>query len=81
MTAALFVSIGFLLAGVYLLAGLIFLLPFQLYGITRVDETTHKSGIGFRIIISPGIIVFWPIILKKWLFMVKQGNTLREKPN
>lgn len=77
--ATLIVSIGLMLVGLYLLAGLIFVFPFLVYGLNRIDETTHKSSVGFRIIISPGIIVLWPILLKKWISAVKMKTSKEDQ--
>ena len=52
---------------VYLLLGVCFLIPFLVKGITKVDEDAHGSTIGFKIIIIPGVIVFWPLLLSKWM--------------
>jgi hypothetical protein len=51
----------------YLLCGFVFAIPFVIKGVTVIDEGAHGSSIGFRIIIIPGVIVFWPFLLKKWI--------------
>ena len=51
----------------YLFCGLVFAIPFVLKGVTAIDEGAHGSSIGFRIIIIPGVIIFWPFLLKKWI--------------
>ena len=56
-----------LLAAAYLLMGLLFAIPFVIKGVTRIDEGASGSGWGFRLIIIPGTIVFWPFLLKKWM--------------
>ncbi len=52
---------------IYLLLGVLFVIPFLTKGMTKVDETAHGGTIGFKIIIIPGAIVFWPFLLKKWM--------------
>jgi len=52
---------------VYLFCGLVFAIPFVLKGVTAIDEGAHGSSIGFRIIIMPGVMIFWPFLLKKWI--------------
>ena len=52
---------------IYLLLGVLFVIPFLLKGLTKVDEGAHGGSIGFRIIIMPGVIVFWPVLLSKWM--------------
>lgn len=52
---------------IYLLAGILFSVIFVSKGIQQIDEGTHGTGIGFRLIIIPGCIIFWPVLLKKWI--------------
>ncbi len=56
-----------LLAVLYFSCGIVFAIAFILKGAGVVDEAVHGSSIGFKIIIIPGTIVFWPVLLKKWL--------------
>jgi hypothetical protein len=51
----------------YLLCGLLFAVPFVIKGVTDVDEGTHGTKLGFRLIIIPGTIMFWPLLLSKWI--------------
>jgi len=55
----------------YLVAGSLFALVFILFGVQKVDPTAHGSTAGFRIIIIPGCILLWPILLRKWLNTIK----------
>jgi len=59
---------------IYLLLGFVFAIAFIIKGVSKIDEGAHGSSIGFRIIIIPGVIVFWPLLLKKWLRANKQVN-------
>lgn len=61
------IEILLLIVSVYLFCGLLFAIPFVAKGVTVIDEGAHGSSIGFRIIIIPGSIVFWPLLLKKWI--------------
>jgi hypothetical protein len=61
------VTILLIIVAVYLVAGLVFAIPFVIKGVTKIDEGAHGSTWGFRIIIIPGTIVFWPLLLKRWL--------------
>lgn len=51
----------------YLLCGLVFAIFFVTKVVTVVDEGAKGTGIGFRIIILPAVILLWPLLLKKWL--------------
>jgi hypothetical protein len=61
------VEVVLIVAAIYLGCGLIFAIPFILKGVTVIDEVAVGSRIGFRIIIIPGVVVFWPLLLKKWM--------------
>ena len=61
------VSICLLIVAAYLFAGIVFTIFFQAKGISKIDEGVHGSSVGFRIIIVPGCIVFWPLLLNKWI--------------
>jgi hypothetical protein len=55
-----------LLAAFYLILGLLFAIPFVIKGVTKIDEGAKGTGWGFRIIIIPGVVICWPLLLKKW---------------
>ena len=63
---------NFVKAFVYTLAGyaglgLVFAAPFVWFGVQRVDDEAKGSGIGFRLLILPGIAAFWPMFLYRWV--------------
>lgn len=49
----------------YLIVGVAFALLFIIRWVTRLDEASTESGWSFRLMIFPGCVVFWPILLKK----------------
>jgi hypothetical protein len=51
----------------YLSAGVMFSIPFLVKWIYRLDEATHESSLTFKLMIVPGCIIFWPVLLKKYL--------------
>jgi len=53
--------------GAYLLCGVLFAIPFIIKGVNAIDEGAQEATLGFRIIILPGTIVFWPLLLSKWI--------------
>jgi hypothetical protein len=71
----LFLEIILLLVAAYLGAGLLFAIGFLFWGIEKVDEGAAHASIGFRIIILPGLMVFWPVLLKKWLHEHRKTRT------
>ena len=60
------VEIFLIIVAVYLLIGVLFVIPFLMKGLNKIDEGANDSTIGFKIIIIPGVIVFWPLLLKRW---------------
>jgi Na+-driven multidrug efflux pump len=63
----MFVNIILIVAAIYLAIGFLFVIPFVIKGAQKVDEGAHGGSIGFRIIIIPGTMVFWPLLLKRWM--------------
>ena len=51
----------------YLFAGLVFAAPFLLFGVQRIDPDAKRGSIGFRLIIIPGICLFWPLLAVRWV--------------
>jgi hypothetical protein len=65
--------VSFILAIIagYLAVGFLFTIPFLLKGVAKIDEGAHGASWGFRVIIIPGTIVFWPFLLKRWINAIK----------
>ena len=53
--------------GVYLLVGLLFAIPFAFRGVKAIDPAAADGTWGFKLLIIPGAMVFWPILLKRWM--------------
>jgi len=51
---------------VYVALGLIFAGPFAWFGVQRLDSEAQGSGMGFRLLILPGVAAFWPMFLYRW---------------
>lgn len=52
---------------IYLIAGVGFALLFLSVLIKVVDEAVLNSPWTFRILLFPGCVVFWPLLLRKYL--------------
>jgi len=50
----------------YVSLGLAFAVPFVWSGVQRLDSEAQRSGIGFRLLILPGVAAFWPMFLYRW---------------
>ena len=55
------------LLGIYLGCGLLFAVPFALVGANRIDPHAKPGTWGFRVLILPGTIFLWPLLLRRWL--------------
>ncbi|MFK7946562.1 MAG: hypothetical protein AB8G11_03145 [Saprospiraceae bacterium] len=53
--------------GIYLVLGFLFSLVFIWKGLHKVDEGVNGSSFFFKVLIFPGMIVFWVLFLKKWI--------------
>ncbi|MEZ4775532.1 MAG: hypothetical protein R3D00_20270 [Bacteroidia bacterium] len=60
------VSVTFTLVGIYLLVGVLFGLFFVFRGVQKTDPGAEGTGLGFRLLILPGAIALWPVLLGKW---------------
>lgn len=55
-----------ILGGVYLVCGLVFAVPFVLLGVKRIDPHAAQGSWGFQLVIFPGVMAFWPLLLRRW---------------
>jgi hypothetical protein len=47
----------------YATLGVVFAVPFVWLGVQRLDSEAQGSGVGFRLLILPGVAAFWPMFL------------------
>ncbi|HKD04621.1 MAG TPA: hypothetical protein VKB79_01855 [Bryobacteraceae bacterium] len=47
--------------------GVLFAVAFVTKGISRVDPAAKGSGTGFRLIVFPGTVALWPLLLLLWI--------------
>lgn len=67
-TLASAVSWGLAILGFYASLGVLFSVPFVLKGVTRIDPSAQGGTVGFRLIILPGVVAFWPLLAKRWIW-------------
>jgi len=46
--------------------GLAFAIAFVLRGVWRLDPVARGAPIGFRLLILPGAVALWPVLLRRW---------------
>jgi hypothetical protein len=56
-----------MLAAGYAGLGLLFAIAFLARGVSRIDRAAAGAGVGFRLIILPGVVALWPVMLRRWV--------------
>jgi len=51
----------------YTTLGVAFALAFVTVGVKRIDSQAIGSSVGFRVLIFPGSVAFWPLLLRRWV--------------
>jgi len=59
-------AVFLILLGAYLACGLVFAVPFALVGVKKIDPHAAHGSWGFRVLIIPGTMAFWPVLLRRW---------------
>ncbi len=62
------------LAACYAAIGLPFAVVFLFGGLTSVDPATRNAPWSFRLLIGPGVVAFWPLMLLRWKNSVRGVN-------
>ena len=65
------VSILLMAAGLYLLIGFIFYFPFIRKGVHTFDDGVASAPFFMKVLIFPGVMALWPLLLGKWRKAVK----------
>ena len=52
---------------IYLVLGVVFGVAFAVRGVAALDPYASGSTRGFRILVVPGAMILWPLLLKRWL--------------
>ena len=60
-------AIILIVSAVYLACGFAFAIPFALAGAKRIDSHAAPGSWGFCLLIIPGTMAFWPLLLKRWV--------------
>lgn len=71
MTEAFFMILLSML-GVYFACGFVFAIFFVAYGAGKIDHDAKGIGLGLRLLLFPGSVAFWVILLRKWIKAAKE---------
>jgi hypothetical protein len=61
------VEVALTAVGLYLAIGLVFAALFVFLGVGRIDRSAVAPTLGFRLLILPGAMAFWPLLARRWL--------------
>jgi type IV secretory pathway TrbL component len=53
--------------GLYGAIGFLFSIAFVVVGVSRIDLQAVGTGIFFRLLILPGCVALWPLLLRRWI--------------
>jgi membrane protein implicated in regulation of membrane protease activity len=67
-----------ILIGMYLACGILFAIPFVLIGARKIDPHAVQGSWGFRLLIFPGAMAFWPLLLRRWLKVISEPPEERD---
>lgn len=51
---------------VYLIVGACLAPLIATRGLRRIDPLTESSTLGFRLLVLPGVVLLWPVLVLKW---------------
>ena len=62
-------TVEMILQGValYLGVGAVFAIALLMFGLARIDRGASGAGFVFRLMLLPGLIVLWPLMLVRWV--------------
>lgn len=52
---------------IYGTSGALFAIVFLVAGVTRIDPAAEHATWGFRLIIAPGVVLWWPLLAVRWI--------------
>lgn len=56
----------FYILAIYFLIGFIFALFFVTRLVGKIDSSAKEGTWGFKALIIPGVIAFWPLLMQRW---------------
>ena len=56
-----------MVAAVYAAAGALFAVALLARGLRLVDPVAADGPVGFKLLILPGVVALWPVLLRRWI--------------
>ena len=56
-----------MVAAVYAAAGALFAVALFARGLRVVDPVAADGPVGFKLLIAPGVVALWPVLLRRWI--------------
>ena len=61
-----FVEGALVALAIYIAIGSILAVPFLIFGIGRVDHAAKGAPVMFRVLVLPGVVALWPLMVRRW---------------
>jgi len=61
--------------GAYFALGVAFAVVFLSFGLRRLDPIAASGPLRVKLLIAPGIVALWPVMLSMWLFGGARSDT------
>lgn len=68
------VRVVLMMLGIYLGLGILLLPPLHRIALPAIDDSARGASWGFKMLVSPGVVALWPVILWKWNTASRGGN-------
>lgn len=62
-------------AAVYVAVGAAFSVLLLVRGLRRFDEAAAHGGVGFKLLVLPGMVALWPLLFVLW----RRGDAIHER--
>ncbi len=46
--------------------GTLFAVAFHWRGLARIDPAAAGGSLGFRMLVTPGVVALWPLLARRW---------------
>jgi hypothetical protein len=53
--------------------GALFAVVFHWRGLARIDAAAAQGSVGFRALVTPGVIALWPLLARRWWTAARAG--------